>query len=82
MFIGSLILVSLSLGLSKFAAAIGIGLSGVDARTRIKTGLAYGFFEAMMPILGLLLGQSFCLVNHLPDVSGKSGATLVQLSLS
>ncbi len=33
-----LLLVSVSLGLSNFAAAIGIGLSGVDAQTRLKTG--------------------------------------------
>jgi len=33
-----LLLVSFSLGLSNFAAAIGIGLSGVDAQTRLKTG--------------------------------------------
>lgn len=53
-----LLLVSLSLGLSNLAAAIGIGLSGVDARTRLKTGLAFGFFEGLMPILGLLIGQA------------------------
>jgi putative Mn2+ efflux pump MntP len=54
----SLLLVSLSLGLSNFAAAIGIGVSGVSARTRLTTSLAFGFFEAMMPILGLLIGRS------------------------
>jgi putative Mn2+ efflux pump MntP len=53
-----LLLVSLSLGLSNFAAAIGIGLSGVDARTRFQTGLAFGFFEALMPVLGLAIGRT------------------------
>lgn len=53
-----LFLVSMSLGLSNFAAAIGIGLSGVSARTRFKTGLAFGFFEAAMPIVGLLIGRT------------------------
>jgi putative Mn2+ efflux pump MntP len=53
-----LLLVSLSLGLSNFAAAIGIGLSGVSARRRLTTGLAFAFFEATMPILGLLIGRS------------------------
>src|SRR2546426_6282144 len=51
-------LVSVSVGLSNFAGAIGIGLSGVDARTRLRVGLAFGFFEALMPIAGLLIGQS------------------------
>ena len=53
----SLLLVSVSVGLSNFAGAIGIGLGGVDAKTRIRVGLAFGFFEALMPALGLLLGH-------------------------
>jgi putative Mn2+ efflux pump MntP len=51
-----LLLVSVSVGLSNFAGAIGIGLSGIDARTRIRVGVAFGFFEALMPLIGLLLG--------------------------
>ena len=54
----SLLLVSLSVGLSNFAGAIGIGLSGIDTRTRIRVGLAFGFFEAVMPLIGLLIGQA------------------------
>ena len=50
-------LVALSLGLSNFAASIGIGISGVDARTRWRVGLVFGLFEAGMPIVGLLLGR-------------------------
>jgi putative Mn2+ efflux pump MntP len=53
----SLLLVSVSVGLSNFAGAIGIGLSGINARTRLRVGLAFGFFEALMPALGLLLGH-------------------------
>ena len=53
----SLLLVSVSVGLSNFAGAIGIGLSGIDVKTRIRVGLAFGFFEAGMPALGLLLGH-------------------------
>jgi putative Mn2+ efflux pump MntP len=51
-------MVSLSLGLTNFAAAIGIGLSGVDGRTRLKTALVFGFFEALMPIVGLVIGRA------------------------
>ena len=54
----SLLLVSVSVGLSNFAGAIGIGLSGIDTRTRIRVGLAFGFFEALMPLIGLLIGQA------------------------
>ena len=73
-----LLLVSLSLGLSNFAAAIGIGLSGVDASTRLKTGLIFGFFEALMPILGLLLGSQ--LAGLLGDIGTYIGAALLILT--
>jgi manganese efflux pump family protein len=53
----ALLLVAFSLGLSNFAAAIGIGVSGVDARTRLRVGMVFGLFEAGMPILGLVLGR-------------------------
>src|SRR5258708_33336889 len=43
--LSSLLLVSFSLGLSNFAAAIGIGMGGVDAKTRWKMALIFGFFE-------------------------------------
>ena len=49
---------SLSVGLSNFAGSIGIGLSGVDGRTRLRVGLAFGLFEGLMPIVGLLIGQA------------------------
>src|SRR2546421_8845161 len=53
----SLLLVALSVGLSNVAGAIGIGLSGVDRRTRLRVGLAFGLFEALMPVVGLLIGR-------------------------
>jgi manganese efflux pump family protein len=53
----ALVMVALSLGLSNFAAAIGIGVAGVDARTRVRVGVVFGIFEAGMPILGLALGH-------------------------
>jgi putative Mn2+ efflux pump MntP len=54
----ALLLVALSLGLSNFAASIGIGVAGVDGRTRLRVGLVFGAFETGMPIAGLLLGHS------------------------
>jgi manganese efflux pump family protein len=52
-----LILVALSLGLSNFAVAIGIGIAGTDARTRIRVGVIFALFETGMPIAGLALGR-------------------------
>lgn len=53
----ALLLVALSLGLSNFAAAIGIGISGVSSRTRLLVGIIFGLFETGMPIAGLALGH-------------------------
>ena len=54
----ALLLVAVSLGLSNFAASVGIGVSGVDARTRLRVGVVFGVFETAMPIIGLLAGRS------------------------
>ncbi len=56
--LGGLLVVAVSVGLTNFAGAIGIGLSGVDARTRLRVGIAFGFFEALMPIVGLVIGRT------------------------
>lgn len=66
----ALILVALSLGLSNFAAAIGIGIPGTSARTRLKAGIISGLFEPAcrsptMPGLEAL-GQSFHVVDTSP----------------
>lgn len=53
----ALLLVAVSLGLSNFAAAVGIGASGVDAGTRLRVAVIFGVFEAGMPLVGLLLGH-------------------------
>lgn len=53
----AVLLVALSVGLSNFAASIGIGVTGTDARTRLRVAAAFGVFEAGMPVLGLLLGR-------------------------
>jgi len=54
----ALVLAAVSVGLSNFAAAVAIGVSGVDARTRIEVGVVFGVFEIGMPVVGLALGHS------------------------
>jgi len=54
----ALVLVAVSVGLSNFAASVSIGVSGIDARTRLRVGVIFGLFETAMPIVGLLLGRS------------------------
>jgi len=53
-----LLLVALSVGLSNFAASIGLSLSGVDNALRVRVVLLFGLFEAGMPVLGIVLGHS------------------------
>jgi manganese efflux pump family protein len=52
----ALVVAAVSLGLDNFAAAVGIGMSGVTARTRLRVALVFGAFESGMPLAGLVLG--------------------------
>ncbi len=67
--------VAVSVGLSNFAGAIGIGVSGVDGRTRFRVGIAFGLFEALMPVVGLLLGQA--IAGPLGGIGRYAGAVLL-----
>ncbi len=53
----ALLLVAGSLGLNNLAASIAIGLSGVDRAARTRVAVAFGAFEAGMPLVGLLIGH-------------------------
>jgi putative Mn2+ efflux pump MntP len=53
----TLLLVALPVGLDNFAAAIAIGLTGVDRRLRLRIAVVFGLFEAGMPVIGLLIGR-------------------------
>jgi manganese efflux pump family protein len=71
----ALLLVAASLGVSNFAASVGIGVSGIDAHTRLRVGVVFGLFETGMPILGLLLGRS--LASGLGHATHWIGAALL-----
>jgi putative Mn2+ efflux pump MntP len=53
----ALLLVAFSFGLSNLAASVGIGVGGVDRRTRLQVAIIFGVFEAAMPVVGLLIGR-------------------------
>jgi putative Mn2+ efflux pump MntP len=53
----ALLLLAVALGLSNFAAAIGIGVSGTRGRAMVPIAVVFGAFEAGMPVLGVALGQ-------------------------
>lgn len=70
-----LFLVAASLGASNLAASVGIGMAGVDNRTRVRVGLVFGLFEAGMPLIGLAVGQ--VVSQHLGSVGHVVGASLL-----
>jgi len=63
----TLVLVAVSVGLDNFGAATAIGVSGVDGQLRLRIAVIFGSFEAVMPVLGLLIGHS---VAH--DLDGNT----------
>lgn len=76
----ALFLVATSVGLSNFAAAVSLGVAGVDARTRLRVGLVFGAFESGMPVVGLFIG------SHLARQLGEGsqwlgGALLIAIGL-
>ena len=54
-----ILLIAVAVGLGNFAASIGIGVGGVDRRTKLRVALIFGLFEATMPVVGLLVGRRF-----------------------
>jgi manganese efflux pump family protein len=71
----ALVLVACSLGLSNFAGAIGIGLTGSDASIRWRVGVIFGVFEAGMPVAGLAAGRQ--LTASVGDATRWAGAGLL-----
>ncbi len=68
-----LLLVSASIGLGNFAAAIGIGMGGVNTATRLRIGIVFGLFEGGMPIIGLLIGQTLAgVIGHYGNYVGAA----------
>lgn len=53
----ALLLIGLSVGLDNFAASIAIGLGGVEKSLRFRIAVVFGIFEAIMPIVGIIIGQ-------------------------
>ena len=77
----ALLLLAVALGLSNFAAAIGIGVSGVRGRDRVRIAVVFGVFEAGMPVLGVALGRGLASsLGHVAHWLG--GAALVMIGVT
>ena len=60
--LASLLLIALGLSMDAFAVAIGRGAAlprGMRARGALAMALAFGLFQALMPVAGWLLGSAF-----------------------
>jgi len=68
-------LVAVALGASNLAGAVAIGLGGVDAATRLRVALVFGAFEAVTPVIGLLLGRR--VAEELSNAHWLGGGVLV-----
>jgi manganese efflux pump family protein len=73
----ALLFAGVAVGLSNLAASIGIGVTGVNASTRLRVGVIFGIFEAGMPIVGLLIGQRFA--TDLGQAARWPGAILLMI---
>lgn len=62
----TLILVAFGLAADAFAVAVTNGMycPKFTKKHALSTGLAFGFFQALMPILGYFLGRSFSQIVH------------------
>jgi len=76
----ALLLLAAALGLDNLAAALGIGVGGVRAGTRVRVAVVFGLFEAGMPVLGLVLGHG--LADSLGQVARwLGGAVLIAVGV-
>ena len=77
----ALLLLAVALGLSNFAAAIGIGVSGVHGRDKVRIAVVFGVFEAGMPVLGVALGQGVA-AGLGPAARWLGGAVLIAIGVT
>lgn len=72
----ALLLAAVAVGLSNLAAAIGIGVSGVDSTIRLRVALVFGLFEAGMPLAGIVIGHAVSEAVTGPAVRWLAGGLL------
>src|SRR5438105_507943 len=67
----------LSLGFDTLAVSIGLGLSGLGVRQRVRFGLAFAVAEGGMPLVGFLLGR--VVAEAIGSIAGYAAIALLLL---
>jgi len=59
--IGELLLIAVSLAMDAFAVSVckGLSMGKITVGNACRAGLWFGVFQALMPLLGFLLGRQF-----------------------
>lgn len=66
-----------ALGMDAFSLGIGIGMKGVRRREMLRLACMVGLFHAMMPLLGMIIGQYMS--QLLDDIAILTGGGLLVL---
>ena len=65
----------LSLGIDSFTVALGLGISGIGRKNRLRVGLSFALFEGLMPVVGFLLGHAVS--NFLGNIAAIVGIIIL-----
>lgn len=55
-----LVMIAIALGMDAFSAGLGIGIQQVTYKKVLSISLVIGFLHALMPLMGMVLGQFLC----------------------
>lgn len=52
-----IVILALALGLNNAIAAVALGSGGMTRRHQLRTAVVFALFEALMPVIGVILGE-------------------------
>lgn len=69
--VGSLLFMSIALGLDGFSVSLGIGLQNIRLKRIAIIGFTIGLFHAILPFIGIVIGQYLSLkVEYITSIAG------------
>lgn len=75
--IWQLVLLGMAMALNNALAAVAIGTNGLPRRHQLRIALVFALFEALMPIIGILLGHA--IAGSVGDMAKWIGITVLVL---